>query len=226
MRRVLIACSLLTLLSAIHAADPTPDEVLSQYAESVTKAAEVLETVTDEKTATDAKPKLDELATKQAELKARIGKLTPDELSKASKTALSAMSESEQKLTVAHDRIFSKAKPAYKVLHGGKQFDLIEKRLEYEAEKNARMLCIQTKSYTAKNRGVFPQNLKALVDKTGGRVPLVDGGEKSLIDPWGAPYQYESGQITIEKMEVKTTYVWTVSPYSGKKLGTPPPEKK
>ena len=62
MYRILAACSFVLICSVARAADPTPDEVLSQFAESMTKAAELLDTVKDKKTATDVKAKLDEEA--------------------------------------------------------------------------------------------------------------------------------------------------------------------
>jgi hypothetical protein len=67
--------------------------------------------------------------------------------------------------------------------------------------------------------------LKQLVE---GKVPLAEGGVKALTDPWGFPYQYELGKVAVgeNKVEVDTTFVWTVSPYTGKVLGEAPPEKK
>jgi hypothetical protein len=119
-------CAILGLTTAT-AADPNPDELIRQYAESVAKAAELLDAVKDAKSATDAKPKLDELATKQAELKAAIGPMTTDDRSKA-------VAAAEQKLSAAHERVLTKEKAAYKALHGSKLFDAVEKPREKLAE--------------------------------------------------------------------------------------------
>lgn len=222
-RCLLAACACAVLgLSTAPAADPTPDELIRQYTESLTKAAELLDALNDEKTATDAKPKLDELATRQAELKAAIEKLPP---AVRLKTDEKALAQADEKLSLAHDRVFAKEKAAYKVLHGSKLFDAIEKPREKQAETQARLLSTHTKAYAAKNRGTFPKELKQLIE---GNVPLAEGGAKALTDPWGFPYRYELGKVVIvpDKPEADATYVWTVSPYTGKKLGYPPPEKK
>jgi hypothetical protein len=225
-RRLLAACACAVLgLTTAPAADPTPDELIRRYAESVTKVTELLDTVKDEKSAADAKPKLDELATRLAESKTAIEKLTPAVQLKMDERALTAAG---QKLSLAHDRVFAKEKAAYKVLHGSKLFDGIEKPRESMAATNAKVLSSASKAYAAKNRGNYPDGLKALIDDSGGKVPLIDGGAKALTDPWGFPYQYELSKVAIgaNKVEVDTTFVWTVSPYTGKKLGSPPPEKK
>jgi hypothetical protein len=223
-RRLLTTGVVLSLaLTPALAADPTPEELLKEYAESMTNAAKLLDAVKDEKTAKDAKAKLDEFATKQAELKAALEKLSLAAQQRLSAEAFAPVNQAEQKQSLAHDRVFSKEKAAYKVLHGSKLFDAIEKPREKLAATNAGRLGSAAKAYMVKNRGNPPVALKSLVVKENGRLPLVDGGEKSLIDPWGAPYQY---QVVTDEYGNPNPHVWTVSPYSGKKLGNPPPEKK
>ncbi|MEO2088972.1 MAG: hypothetical protein ABGY75_05675 [Gemmataceae bacterium] len=225
-RRLFAACACAVLgLSAAAAADPTPDELIRQYTESATTAAELLDAVKDAKSAANAKPKLDELATRQAEVKAVIEKLPQAVRLKMDEKALA---QAEEKLSLAHDRVLAKERAAYKVLHGSKLFDAIEKPREAQAAASAKMLGTQTMAYSAKYMGKFPTSLKELVAPADKRTPLVDGGMKALFDPWGFPYQYELGKVAIgaNKVEVDTTFVWTVSPYTGKKIGNPPPEKK
>jgi serine/threonine protein kinase len=190
------------------------DDPARRYAESLTKAAELLDAVTDEKSATAARPKLDELAAQQVELKAAAGPKPPDTVTAA-----------EQKLSLAHDRVFARAKAAYQVLHGSKLFDAIEKPREKLAETNAKLLSTQTKAYAAKDGGTFPKALKQLVVPADGRTPFVDGGVKALADPWGVPYQYELGKRQTND-NFDTPFVWTISPYTGKVLGEAPPAKK
>jgi hypothetical protein len=52
---------------------------------------------------------------------------------------------------------------------------------------------------------------------------LLEGGGKAILDPWGAPFQY---QVVNDQNGYPAAAIWTVSPYSGRKLGFPPAEKK
>jgi hypothetical protein len=223
-RRSLAACVAVAFVSTAPAADPKPEEVVGQLVALRTKvtaqAAELLGGVKDEKTAGDAKPHLDDLGERYAAYKAAVETLLPLHRDKLPKAALDAMAGADDALLREHDRVFSKAKAAYKVLREeGFLIDYLERSMEMRAAESANRFRSLIAAYAAKNRGEYPKELKAVP-------PLVEGGEKALADPWGYPYHFEPGKRTIDKVEVPVHYVWTVSPYSGKKLGHPPPEKK
>lgn len=222
-RCALAGCLALVFAGSMPADEPKPEERLAQLTAVTTKATEALGTITDETTATAARPKLDELAEQRKGLLAAVQAPPAGQAITVPEKVMTAAAKANEELTLAHDRIFAERKPVYKALHGSKLFDQIEQPLEERATATAKMLQNATKAYSAKNRGKMPGQLTDLAVTPAGRTPLVEGGGKALLDPWGAPFQYA---VSDDENGNPAAAVWTVSPYSGKKLGSPPPEKK
>lgn len=51
------------------------------------------------------------------------------------------------------------------------------------------------KNYMAKNGGTPPDSLMVLVAPVNGGLPLIEGGQNALIDPWNKPYQYDPSNV-------------------------------
>ena len=51
------------------------------------------------------------------------------------------------------------------------------------------------KNYMAAHDGVPPQSLEEIVAPQDGSKPALEGGLPMLLDPWGAPYQYNPGNV-------------------------------
>jgi len=115
------------------------------------------------------------------------------------------------------DRIGSdKKKDAYNVLRETKLFAGLEKEYEGRAKIGAEALMNYAKAYSTRNGGKAPPKLEDLAAYS-------DTGKKAFSDPWGFPYQLINKP---GKDGVTHTHIWTVSPYTGKKLGQPPPDEK
>lgn len=63
------------------------------------------------------------------------------------------------------------------------------------AQQQMQVLEKACKSYMLKSNGVPPGSLQEIVVPQNGKNPLVDGGERALMDPWGQPYQYNRDAV-------------------------------
>ena len=180
------------------------------------KLADLLAAVTDEKTAAEVKPKLDNLFDEGRAARTQVFTTLAapngtDEQAAATLTRLTErLTAASGKVGKEFDRIARDHKTAYKTLRDAKLFAELEKDREEKAVKQARELVDSVRVYR-QNGGKQVVNLSDLTSD-----PEV--AKKYLLDPWGFPFQYQPGE--------KRAYVWTVSPYSGQKLGSPPPEEK
>jgi len=128
-----------------------------------------------------------------------------------------AFREVTDRLHSEFDRLgSSKDKAAYKVLRETKLFAAMEKEYEDRAAMKARNLITAARGWSAKNDGKLLPKLEDL------STYLIEG-KKALSDPWGYPYQMV---VASDKDGRDRLHIWTVSPYTGKKLGSPPPEEK
>lgn len=221
MRHVFPPLALFLFASVAPAADPKPEESSRKYLDSLQKTAELLAKVKDETTAAELKPKIENLyeegrEARQMMFKAMAEVDIPDStLAHFFEHFPKVVKPTSDSITAEFDRIGTKQKAAYKVLRETKLFAGLEKEFEERAVGKAKTLIISAKSYSTRNDGKAPK-LEDLAK-------YAEEGQKALTDPWGSPYQLV---LKAEKDGIARTYVWTVSPYTGKKLGSPPPEEK
>ena len=95
-------------------------------------------------------------------------------------------------------------------------FQIVSDRKEDAAAVKAVQLQTVAKTHAIRNEDARLESLDELVQ-------YAEEGEEALLDPWGFPYQMVSKP---GKGGFMQTYIWTVSPYTGKRLGHPPPEEK
>jgi hypothetical protein len=208
---------LLTALVQPPATEKLDAGALSRSLVETTKAAvEVLNSVKDRASAEKAKPRLEELNARLGELEKQYAARPRGERIKAPEWT-GERKEQAEALTLAHDRVFARHKEAYKVLAGIGLFKRIEGSLEDQAMLQAQNIQKACMAYYVKHRGVYPSSLMLVVvkDPDTGSPPLLDGGGKAIIDPWGAPYQFE---VRADEKGLKRLHVWATSPYGdGKK---------
>jgi hypothetical protein len=211
----------------VLAADPKPDpahvETWNTYAAAMQKTCELLAAVKDEKTAVDAKPKLDKLHEEAREARRKLFNsiaeldMPEPQIAELFEGLRRAFRDVGDRLQAEFDRIGStKDKAAYKALRETKLFTAMEKEYEDRAVRKAGTLRAVANTWSAKNEGKVPPKLEDLTE-------FLTEGKKGLMDPWGYPYQMV---VAADKEGRKRLHIWTVSPYTGKKLGTPPPEVK
>ena len=66
-------------------------------------------------------------------------------------------------------------------------------------------------AYYTKSGGTYPDSLELLVmrDPNTGTPPLLEGGERAIIDPWRQPFQFE---IVMDDAGAERFVVYTTSP--------------
>jgi hypothetical protein len=206
------------------AADPKAEsnEASQKYQTALHKTVELLAKVKDEATAAEAKPKLDTLHTEARDARKRMLKafaevdLSEGQLAEVLEGLPKGLRLISDKITAEFDRIANNHKAAYKVLRETKLFAGLETEYEGRAKAGATLLMTFAKTYTTRNDGTPPPNLEVLGTYS-------ETGKKALTDPWGFPYQLAT---KLHKDGVNRLHIWTVSPYSGTKLGNPPPDEK
>lgn len=225
MRHLLTLLFLIVLAAHATAADPTTDAAKSgnQYAAALQKTAALLAKVKDEATAEEARPKLDKLHEEARDARRDLFKALAEvdvrddgELVDSMVVMWKNVRQVYDPIVAEFDRIGSdKNKAVYKVLRETKLFAALEKEYENRARNGAEMLMIYARTYSVRNDGkAFKLEDLATYSET---------GKKALTDPWGFPYQLLAKP---GKGGVNSTHIWTVSPYTGKKLGNPPPDEK
>ena len=228
MRSVSTLLALFAFTAIATAADPKSDQKPdanksgNQYAVALQKTAALLAKVTDEATAADAKPKLDNLHEEARSARSQLFKalaeveMRDNELAESMGVFWKNARQITDAITAEFDRIGTNKKAAYKVLRETKLFAELEKDYENRAKYGAETLMFSVRAYSARNSGNPPPKLEDLAAYS-------ETGKEALADPWGFPYQLLSKP---GKDGVTRTYIWTVSPYTGKKLGQPPPDEK
>lgn len=222
MRHVFAPLALL-LVSGAAPADPKADATKAgdQYFTALQKTAALLAKVKDEATAEGAKPVLANLNEEAREARRQFFKSLAEvdgrdgELAESMGVVWKNVKQVTDTITNEFDRIGTNQKAAYKVLRETKLFAELEKEYEGKATYRANNLMTYAKIFATRNDGRMPklEDLAAYADE----------GKKALTDPWGFPYQLvlKAGKDGVPKL-----HIWTVSPYSGKKLGNPPPDEK
>lgn len=205
------------------AADPKPDpqKAADKYAGALQKTAALLAKVTDEASAAEAKPKLDDLHDEAREARKQMFRAIAEvdssdrEMAAVMGDLAKGVRTLTEAITTEVDRIAGNHKAAYKILRESKQFAALEKEYEVRAAVKADTLMTCAKSWMVRNDSRVPklEDLAALAEE----------GKKATTDPWGFPYQLV---LKADKDGRTRLYIWTVNPFSGKKLGTPPPDEK
>lgn len=212
-----------TLLLLIALVQPPATEELDagalsrSLAETMKAAVEVLHGVKDKASAEKVKPRLEELNARLGDLEKQYAARHKGERTKAELKWADERKKHVEALNLAHDRVFARHKDAYKVLAGTGLFRQVEGALEEQALLQALSIQKAGLAYYTKTGGVYPDSLKLLIvkDPNTGTPPLLEGGNKAIIDPWGAPYQFK---VRLDEGGVERMHVWTISPYGdGKK---------
>lgn len=210
-------------LSAPSAADEDPTDALFRSTlDNLKQTDEVLRGVTDRATAEKAKPKLEDLHASFEKQFKQFNARPKEEARKVLDQNRKEWDKQKEAVTLAHDRVFSKHKDAYKVLADTGLFRRVEGWLEDDANLKAQNIQKACLSYYARG-GQWPTSLTVLVEKVGGVGPFLVDGKKAILDPWGAPFQF---QIVALENGNERIVIWTHSPYGeGKKLVWPPEKK-
>lgn len=220
MRAVLSLLALLASAVLGHAAPPAipaAKKTAEDYLRAVERLADLLARVNDEKSATDAKPKIDDLSAESRDARGQVfaALATADAPDEKVAAALGKLTErataAADRIGREFDRIAADHKPAFKVLNDTKLFAELMSAREAKAAEQARELVGSVRVFSQMNNGKRVTNLSDIA-------PTPEAAKKYLLDPWGFPFQYRADE--------KRVYVWTVSPYSGKNLGSPPPDEK
>lgn len=220
MRTVLPLLAFVLVTATTTAADPKPEESSAKYLAVLQKTAEVLAKVNDEATAMEAKPKLDTLHEEARDARKKMFRALAElDIPESTLTHFfeqlpKILRQTDSAITAEFDRIGNNKKGAYKVLRETKLFAALEKEYEERATMAANLLLTYARIWEAKNDGKVLK-LEVLAQ-------FSDTGKKGLVDPWGYPYQlaFQPGK------DGKRLRIWTVNPYTGKKLGFPPPDDK
>lgn len=223
MRFAIPACLILAVAPFAPAADPKPDPTKAgyEYGVALQKTAALLAKVKDEATAAEAKPQLDKLHEESREARVKLFKAlaevdVPDhELAGSMVVFWKNAGQCGDTITAEFERIGGNHKAAYKVLRETKVFAALEKEYEGKATMGANDLMNYAKAYSVRNDSKVPK-LEDLA-------AFSETGKKALTDPWGFPYHLV---VAAGKDGRSRLHIWTVSPYTGKKLGTPPPDEK
>jgi hypothetical protein len=169
----------------------------------------------------EAKPQLDKLHEEAREARRQLFQALADadvpdgELAGSMAVFWKNAGQCGDAITAEFDRIGSNHKAAYMALRETKLFAALEKEYEGRAAMKANDLMNFAKAYTTRNDGKVPK-LEDLAAYS-------ETGQKALTDPWGFPYQLV---IAVGKDGRSRLHIWTISPLTGKKLGSPPPDEK
>lgn len=204
------------------AADPKPDATKAgnEYGVALQKTAALLAKVKDEATAAEAKPQLDKLHEQAREARRQLFQALAEvdghdrELAGSMGVFWKNAGQCCDTISAEFDRIGNNHKAAYKILREVKLFAELEKEYEGRAAARASDLRNYARAFMTRNKGQEP-TLNDLA-------AYAEDGQRALTDPWGFPYQL----LVRPGKDGTTVHVWTVSPYTGKKLGTPPPNEK
>jgi hypothetical protein len=200
------------------------ETITRSLVETTRTLVEALGEVSDEKSAERLKPRLNELEARFDKLRRQFADRPERERIAAEVRWNDRRKEQEKALLLAHDRVFSKHKPAYRTLSSTALFLRIEKELDDRVTQQARMLEAACNAYFIRSNE-WPTALPDLVKPPDGGRPFVEGGEKAVVDPWGAPFRYG---VKADESGLERPYVWTISPYGdGKRvLGKAPPANR
>lgn len=223
MRSAFTLLGLFLAIPVVFAADPKVEatEAGNKYGIALQKTAKLLAEVKDEKTAAEAKPKIDNFQEEARDARRQLFLALAEVEGKDGELADSMVvfwknvRQFHDTITAEFDRIGNNHKAAYKVLRETKLFTELEREYDGRAAFGAQVLTNCARTFITRSPDKMPQLADLAV--------YADRGQKALTDPWGFPYQMVTKP---GKDGVSRTYVWTVSPYSGKKLGNPPPEEK
>jgi hypothetical protein len=194
--------------------------------ETTKAAAELLGGVKDAASAENAKPKLDEYAKQLEKLEKVLKPQLGGNISLAEAKLAKEYAKANDELAVAHDRIFAKQKPVYKLLAPTDLFKHVERSLEDRAALQCQNIQKAAMAWTTK-AGDYPLSLGVLVvrDPVTGTLPFLEGGEKAIRDPWGKPIEFK---VVEDDTGFPRFYVFTTSPYGkgGKLIQWPRETKK
>jgi hypothetical protein len=210
-------------LSAPAAADePSTEALFRSTLDNLKQTAEVLKTVTNRASAEKAKPRLEELHASFQKLSRQLDARPKEEARKLFEKNQKEWDERKEAVVLQHDRVFSKHKDAYKALADTGLFRRVEGELEDEALRKAQDVQKACMSYYTRGNG-WPRDLTALVEKVNGVGPFLADGKKAILDPWGAPLQF---QVSMTPEGYERISIWTHSPYGEKRKLVWPAEKK
>jgi hypothetical protein len=206
-----------TLAPADPKSIPTTRKTPEDYLRAVERTADLLATVTDDKSAEAAKAKLDDLFDESRVARTQVFTALASTAGPDAKAA-ETLAKLTDRLTTAggkvskeYDRIGRDHTAAYKMLRDTKLFKELEGDRERTATDQAKALVDAVAFYARMIDGPQIVHLSDLA-------PNPDDAKRRLLDPWGFPFQY--------KRDAKRVYVWTVNPHTGAKLGTPPPDER
>jgi hypothetical protein len=211
---VVVGCGANPTLPTPTAADQPgkSDDPVTAVIEPLTGAVAVLEKVTDEASAKEARPQLETLFdeaeagfSRLRDMKAE-GKSPDDESSKR-------LGDVRAKLQAEYNRITTKHTSAFVVLQETRLFARLAESADDTATMRALSVYEAGKRWETRNDG---GQLTQLADLAAD----LDDGKDGLRDPWGTPFQFK--YVEDKRTGFTRLVVWTKNPQSGKKVGWPP----
>lgn len=216
-------CTLLAIF-AIAADEPDAEALTRSLIEITKETTAALKAVTDRATAEKAKPRLEDFHARYERFRKDLADRPDEEREALPKRLADDRVKQDEALTQAHNAVFAKHKDAYKVLAETGVFKRVEAGLEYATLVQMQKVEQGCKAYFLINDGEWPTVLRDLVVKIDGKPPLLEGGLKSVTDPWGAPFRYE---VVPDAFVGNRPRIWMLYPYGdGKKVLVWPPEGK
>lgn len=187
------------------------DDPVAAVIEPLTAAVAVMATVTDDKSAKEAKPQLDKLFGEAEAASERVEGKSGDG-QKPDADSMKRMREVTARLQAEYDRIATKHKSALVVLREVKMFARLAEATDDNARMRAFVLLNAAKVHMVKNDGDAVTDVEVLV-------PYLDDGKSGLLDPWGVRYQIAN--VVDPATGSSRVFVFTTHPHTGKTIGAP-----
>jgi hypothetical protein len=210
MRTFFVVSVLVGVVSAVRGDEKQLEKILAESVTASEKLVDVLKTIKDEPTAKSALPKLAELGSLLRQCQ-QASKVARDDVSEEALKSIAdrfakRSKEIDKQLQVEIKRV--EAIPqAYKVVQDTDYFKMIDEGRRERAKVDLNVLVTASTSFKLKY-GDYPEKLEQLAKPPDG-FPFVEN--KSLVDPWGRPYQYDPKG---EKNDGLQPDIWSLGPRS------------
>jgi type II secretory pathway pseudopilin PulG len=207
----------------VYGSKPSAKPLAKEWFRLNREAAKLIEGVKDKAGAEKARPKVEAILLEIKRASGELNKLPRRELFDALNTEPGDVGDYHE----AYDRLRVRNPDAAAVLGEIPELKRHTARVDTDRAAMARVTARSLKLAATVHRlktNTWPGMLLDLTKPTNGEPPLIEGA-KSLLDPWGRPYQYK---IAPDEKGREQAYVWTEWTPGGRTYvyGEKPPEKK